>query len=239
MSAWKPSVFGRPTLSRRSDHVLPAVHPAPADFALRGEPLAMLLGDVAGFAEGLGDGFLALGGIGGPVVHAGRGIDPDHAGLANSDVAELPCDAAGLFDHGQKLLALRRRSHGRAAADRRPHRRDHGADRKPVTGDLVREVLDVVLARINRCVRVGEEEVDALEPGAVRASSRSQPQHRVKIDRGLRIRPLANEPRPHRVVEPRVIVAGHAFPPVCRSGSRPECVGLAALPAGLGRCEIH
>ena len=42
-------------------HVLPAVHAAPADFALGGEALAMLLGDVAGFAEGLGDRLLVLG----------------------------------------------------------------------------------------------------------------------------------------------------------------------------------
>ena len=65
---------------QKIDHVLPAVHAAPADLAFGRKALAMLLGDVAGLAESLRDRLLVRGGMGGPIMHAGRRIDAHDAG---------------------------------------------------------------------------------------------------------------------------------------------------------------
>ena len=77
MSAWKPSVFGRSTISSSCDHPLPAVHAAPADLAFRGEPLAVALGDVARLAERLGDPLRVALRIRRPVRRARRRVDAD------------------------------------------------------------------------------------------------------------------------------------------------------------------
>ena len=45
------------------EHAPPTMHAAPADFALRGEPLAVVLGDLACLAERLGDALLVALGI--------------------------------------------------------------------------------------------------------------------------------------------------------------------------------
>ena len=56
----------------RIEHGSPAVHAAPADFALGSETLAMIFGNVAGFAESLSDGLGVANGILGPVGEARR-----------------------------------------------------------------------------------------------------------------------------------------------------------------------
>ncbi len=43
MSAWKPTVSGQADLLEQLQHVFPTVHAAPADLALGGEPLAVVL----------------------------------------------------------------------------------------------------------------------------------------------------------------------------------------------------
>ena len=202
--------------------MLPAVHAAPADFALGREPLAMLLGDVAGRGESFGDRLLALGCLRRPLVHAGSRIDPYDAGFANPDLTELLCDSAGLFDRGEKLLALFRRSHRRAASHRRPHRRNDRSYRKSEARDLVSQALDVVLRRIDRGMRIGKKKVDPFELGAACAGGGGQLEHGVEVDRRLRIRALAHESRPHGVMQFRVIVARHMFLPFAASGRSPN-----------------
>jgi hypothetical protein len=87
------------------------MHPAPADFAFRRQALAISFGDIACFAECLGDLFLVLGRIGCPIMHPGSGIDSDDSRLANANVTQLPGNAAGLFDHRDKSVALFLRTH--------------------------------------------------------------------------------------------------------------------------------
>ena len=178
-------------------------------------------------AEGLGDRFLAFGGFRRPLVHAGRRIDPDDAGLANPDFAELPRDAAGLLDHRQELLALVRRSHSRTAADRRPYRRDHRADREAMAADLVGEALDVVLGGIDRCVRIGEKQVDAFELGPAGAGGGGQPPAWCR-GRWAAPNPV---PCPRDRATWRCAVSGKCcptrVPPVSRFGSWPDRISPA------------
>ena len=47
--------LGHADLFEQVEHVLPRVHAGPADFAFGGEALAVVLGDLGRFAEGLGD----------------------------------------------------------------------------------------------------------------------------------------------------------------------------------------
>ena len=47
MSAWKPTRLGLADALEQVDHLPPGVHAAPADLALGGEPLAVVLGDLA------------------------------------------------------------------------------------------------------------------------------------------------------------------------------------------------
>ena len=44
-------------------------------------------------------------------MHPASGIDPDDSRLANSDVTQLPGNAAGLLDHRDKSVALFLRTH--------------------------------------------------------------------------------------------------------------------------------
>ena len=52
------------------NHMFPAVHAAPADFALRREALAKAFGDIAGLRKSRGDELAVANRIGGPVLHA-------------------------------------------------------------------------------------------------------------------------------------------------------------------------
>jgi hypothetical protein len=72
------------------------VHAAPANFAFGGEAFAVVLGDLAGFAEGLGD---ELGGalrVFVPGGDAGGAVDADDAVGAHAELAEFLGDADGL-----------------------------------------------------------------------------------------------------------------------------------------------
>src|SRR6185436_17230597 len=61
-------------------HVLaPGLHPAPADLALGEQVFAVILGDLARLAEGLGDPLGVADRVVLPVGHAAGGIDPDAA----------------------------------------------------------------------------------------------------------------------------------------------------------------
>ena len=51
----KAERFGHVDRFQQIEHVLPRVHAGPADFAFGGEPFAVVVGDLGGFAERLGD----------------------------------------------------------------------------------------------------------------------------------------------------------------------------------------
>src|ERR1700722_2985137 len=77
-------------------------------------------------------------------------------------------------------------------------------------------------------MRIGEQEVDAFEFGAIGPRGGGELEHRVELDRPLRIWPFAYEPRPHRIVKLRVDIPGHAFLPNS-VGSKPERRGLSGF----------
>ena len=88
------------------DHRPPGVHPAPADLALGGQPLAVIAGDRRGLLEGLGDLLLVALGVLGPVGRRAGRVDPDDAVRPDAQLAELLGDPARLADRGQVVLAL-------------------------------------------------------------------------------------------------------------------------------------
>src|SRR5829696_3842288 len=136
-------------LLEQIDHVSPAVHSAPADFSLRGQPLAEILGDTAGFGKCPGNSFGAFLCIFGPGFDARGGIDANDTARPDAEFAKLCCYSAGLFHHREEARSFLRTPHRRASADRRPYRRDHRPDFKVSGPDLVGQPLDVVLAGVD------------------------------------------------------------------------------------------
>ena len=143
----------------------------------------------------------------GPILDARRGIDTNYAALADADLAELPGNAAGLAHHVDEALAVRFAPHCRAAADRRPHRRNNRTDFQILRRNLVGKPFDLVLRGVDAGVRFGKEKVHAFKLDAANIRRRGQIQHFVETDRRLQVRPLADEARPHCVVQLRKIVA--------------------------------
>src|SRR5690349_13804007 len=89
-------------------HILPPrMHAAPADLALGDQELAMLLCNLAGRAERLGDtpGIAFRFGI--PRPDADRGIDAHTATGTNADIAHPSPDTAGLLDLAEEAADLR------------------------------------------------------------------------------------------------------------------------------------
>ena len=189
------------------DHALPAVHAAPADLAFRRQPLAVGFGDVAGLAERLRDQLRVGGRVLRVLMDAGRRIDANDAVRPHAEIAQLLADPAGLLDHRDETLALLGAAHRRTAADGRPDRRHQRADGQTLRSDRIGEAPDVVVARVDAGVRVGEEEVDAVELDAVDARRRRQIEQRRQADRRFRVAALADHARPHRIVQFRPIVA--------------------------------
>src|SRR5215475_11259777 len=95
--------------------ILPAVHSAPADFALGGEPFAVAFGDVASFAKSLGDLLRIARRVFGPLRRSARRIDAHDPVRANAQVAEFPADGAGFTNLSEKGLALSLGTHRRAS----------------------------------------------------------------------------------------------------------------------------
>ena len=156
-------------LLQRVDHRLPAVHAAPADLAFGRQPLAIVLGDVAGLAEGLGDQLGVAHGVLRPVGGACRRIDADDAVVADAEVAQALAELAGLPHIGDEFLAVRRPSPW-------PSRRPPAARPAPrwsrwrarVLRRLVGQPLDLVVGEVDVGVGGGMEDVDAVELHAVR-----------------------------------------------------------------------
>ena len=177
------------------------MHAAPADFAFRRQPLAIAFGDIAASrnvcAIKLGVADRVLGKIG----RAARRIDADDAVVTHAQVAQLAHDPAGLLDHFDKFLAVVRRAEGRAA----PDRRDGRTDFQIVLLHLFGKRLDLVIGRIDGGVRVDQKNIDAIKLHAIDLGVDSQRNHRVEINRRLRVRTLADQTRPHGVVKFRKI----------------------------------
>ena len=78
-------------------------------------------------------------------------------------------------------------------------------------------------------MRIEQEQIDAVEADAVDSRGRRQVEHRVEIDRRLRVGPLADEPRPHRVVQCGFRVCSHKNI-LCVSAPLRQEIGLSGFP---------
>ena len=182
----------------------PGVHAAPADFALGGEPFAVVLGDrrrPRGRSRRSSSGCPR-----GPCAQspgaAGR-VDAHDAVRADAELAQLLGDAAALADLLEELACVRRPS---PIAEPPPVGGQTGATTEPITRscarDLVGQRLEVVVGGVDVDVRSEEEQIDAVELDAVDLGRGRQVEHRVEIDRRLGARaPLADEAGPGGVVE--------------------------------------
>ncbi len=203
------------------------------------EEFAVVLGDLAGLAEGLGDLLGVADRVLVPGVDAGGGIDADAAGRADAELAHLLADLAGLLHLLEEALALVGRAHGRTAAGAAPDRRHERADLQAIAGDVIGDALHVVLRAVDRDMRIGEPEIDAVELHAVDLGVGGQLQQRIERDDRLRPRrALADHARPRRVVQLRIVVGvlSHAIVlPPNRRAKAPERTspgGSAGFAAG-------
>ena len=207
MSAWKPTVCGRPTCSSSSTLrftlCMPPQQISPS--AARRSPKDSATSAASRNVSAI---FLVL--PAGSLAHsAGLGgrVDADDAVLADADVLQLLADRAGLAHLGDEGLALLLAAHRRPATGRRPHRRNQRADDEVAPADAVGQLLQVVIRRIDADVRIEEEEIDAVELDAVHFRLRGVVQHRLEIDGRLGAgSALADETGPHRVMDSRVFV---------------------------------
>ena len=113
----------------------------------------------------------------------------------------------------EKPGAVRLRPHGRSAAGRRPHGSDQRADDEAAPGDRIGEALRVIGRRIDADVRIEEEEIDAVEPGAVDFGGGRQVEHRLEVDRRFGAwASFPNQSGPHRVVQAGREISAHLMP---------------------------
>ena len=151
MSAWKPSVCGRSTISSSSIIRLPTVHAAPADLAFGGQPLAVVLGDLAGLAERLGDPLLVA-----LRVVATMRPTPQAESIRTTPLGRTPSSRScwamrqPLRTWSRNFCAILAAAHRRAAAGRRPDRRDDRADLQVPRPGLVGQRFELVVGR-SRC----------------------------------------------------------------------------------------
>ena len=189
------------------DHLAPTVHAAPADFALGSKPLAVTLSDIRRLAKRFRDQPGAAFGVREPVSGAARGINAHHAVAPNAELSQLRGDATAFADLFHELFSLLFAAHGRTASGGRPDRRDHRTDHEPSGGHPGGQFFQIVIARINVDMRIEKKNVHAVKFDAVHFGSGSQIEHRVEVDE--RFGPgaaFANQPRPHGVVKPGIIV---------------------------------
>ncbi len=116
-------------------------------------------------------------------------------------MAQRRADRARLFHLREKAAALGVTAHRRAAPCRRPHGRDQRADDKAACANTLGEPLQIVGTRIDVDVGIEQKQIDAVVSDAVHFGGGGQVQHRIQIDRRLRVGSLADESRPHRVVQ--------------------------------------
>ena len=190
-------------------HVFPRVHAAPANFTFGGEALAVVLGDFAGFAEGLRD---ELGGalrIFVPSGDACGAIDADDAVGADAELAEFFRDADGLADVGDEVGA------GffiAAGGGIEPDGGHDGADDEAACLYFGGEGFDAVVRNIDVGVGVVEEEIDPVEFHATDLGFGGEVEHGVEFDERLSAgRALADETGPGCVVKFWEVIGGHVW----------------------------
>ena len=186
------------------------MHAAPADLAFGGEAFAVVGRDRRRLPEGLDH----VGGVAlrvlGPVLDPAGGVDADHARRANAPLRELAGDGARLPDGGQECVTPRARIDGCTPAGRFPDRRDNRADRQASRRELVDPGLELVVGAVNADVRLGQEQVHAIELPAIDLGIGSQVKHRLEGDGRFVIRPvsaLAHDTRPSGIVQFWEVVA--------------------------------
>ena len=120
-------------------HLLPTVHAAPADFAFGGEPLAEVFGDVARFAERLGDQFLVALRDPSPIRRGWQRnrCAPRRKAARRSRGASARCGRP-CGPGATNCAALVSAAHGRTAAGGRPDRRDHRAHHEAFASESCR-----------------------------------------------------------------------------------------------------
>ena len=142
MSAWKPSVFGRFTISSSSTSASSCACRPSRSRLRRRAARRSCFGDIAGLAERVGDLLRVAGGILRPLRRARGRIDADDAVLADAEVAQLLADRAGLAHLGQEVL----RSSSLPIAEPPPVGGQTGATSDPTTRFLPR-ILSASLFR--------------------------------------------------------------------------------------------
>ena len=216
MSAWKPTVCGRFDHLQQLDVALHAVHAAPADLPFGRQPLAVVLGDRRGLLERLGDLLRVALRILRPLRRARRRVDADDAVVADAEVAQLPGDARRPCAPASGTPCAPRRS---PIADPPPVGGQTGATSEPTTRPFAR-ILSASRFRsssVESMLTCGSKRNRSTpsNSAAVRPRRGGQVEHRVEVDRRLCARAaLADEARPHRVVESGFLV--HLFACSCR-----------------------
>ena len=186
------------------EHVLPGVHAGPADLAFGGEALAVILGDGSCLLEGIDDAggirlrvFLPLGD-----AELG-GVDADAAVFADAGAVEDLRDAAGHLHGVEEFRLLGVITHGAVTHGAGPNGSHEGTDGESACGDLIGDLLDLVIAGIRVGVREEEEVVDAFKLLAVHIRGGGEVEHALEADRGFLAFAIAfaDEAGPHRVVK--------------------------------------
>ena len=103
----------------------------------------------------------------------------------------------------EKALAILIAAHCRPAARRCPDRRHERSDDEAACANAIGETLQRVAVGIDVDVRVEQKQIDPFEADAVDVCGCRQIEHRVQIDRRLRVGAFADQSRPHCVVKSR------------------------------------
>jgi hypothetical protein len=119
----------------------------------------------------------------------------------NAQRAQLFGDRASLAHLRHESFAFVLRPHGRSTTSGRPHWSYQRAHYQSSLSDVVRQTLQVVIGRIDIRVGQGKEQIDTVELDAIDFGLLRQIEHGIQADRRFRIRTLADQPRPHGVMQ--------------------------------------
>src|ERR1700722_19597334 len=133
------------------------MHSTPADLSLGGEALAIVFGDGAGLGKCLRDSPGIAGWIFGPLRRRRRGVDAYYAITANTKLAQLFADLAGLLYLVKKTCPLLVGTHRRATAGGGPDRGNERAHHQVAPGNAVCKAFQLIAGRIDTGVRQRQE----------------------------------------------------------------------------------
>ena len=191
------------------EHLLPAVHAAPADLALGGEPLAVVLRrssqasrKVSAIVCVLPAGSSAQ--VAGPTAESMRttpsGRTPSSRSFLAIRQALRTCVEEAAAAPRRSPIAEPPPVGGQTGADQRA---DHQVPRPGPSRPA--RFRSSSVASMSTCGRE-EEQVDAVELDSVDLGGGGQVEHRVEVDGRLGVRPLADHTGPDGVVELRKLV---------------------------------